>query len=228
MTPLLRTGLVAAVLMFAASAAAVALRPTQKLADQRPRIDLETMIPKQFGDWRIDTSIAPVLPAPDVQAALDKIYNQVLARTYVNGRGERVMLSIAYGGDQSDTMQVHLPEVCYAAQGFQVKRTTLGEIATQYGALPVKRLVAQLNNRIEPITYWITVGDEVVNAGYKRKLVQIRHGITGSVPDGILLRVSSIDRDEKNAYPVQEAFLRDMLAAMPPGDRARLTGGQGQ
>ena len=115
MTPLLRTGLLIAALMFAASAAAVALRPTHKLADAGPKVDLEAMIPKQFGDWRVDDSIAPVLPAPDVQAKLDKIYNQTLARTYVNGRGQRVMLSIAYGGDQSDSMQVHLPEVCYAA-----------------------------------------------------------------------------------------------------------------
>ncbi|BBO21729.1 MAG: hypothetical protein AMXMBFR31_08690 [Candidatus Desulfobacillus denitrificans] len=224
MTPLLRTGLLIAALMFAASAAAVALRPTHKLADAGPKVDLEAMIPKQFGDWRVDDSIAPVLPAPDVQAKLDKIYNQTLARTYVNGRGQRVMLSIAYGGDQSDSMQVHLPEVCYAAQGFDVRKARLGQIATNYGVLPVKRLVAALNNRVEPITYWITVGDQVVNAGYKRKLAQIRYGITGSVPDGILVRASSIERDEQNAYAMQEAFLRELLASMPPEARARLGG----
>ena len=227
MTPLLRTALITAALMFAASAAAVALRPTHKLADAGPKFDLETMIPKQFGDWRIDTSIAPVLPAPDVQAKLDKIYNQVLARTYINSRGQRIMLSIAYGGDQSDAMQVHLPEVCYAAQGFQVKKASLSQIATDYGVLPVKRVVAQLSNRIEPITYWITVGDEVVNAGYKRKLAQLKYGISGSVPDGILVRASSIDRDEDSAYKLQENFLNNMLATMRQGDRAKLAGRPG-
>ena len=224
MTPLLRSGLLVAALMFAASAAAVALRPTHKLADAGPKVDLETMIPKQFGDWRIDASIAPVLPAPDVQAKLDKIYNQTLARTYVNRRGQRVMLSIAYGGDQSDSMQVHLPEVCYAAQGFQIDRASLGQIATDYGTLPVKRLIARLNSRVEPITYWITVGDEVVNAGYKRKLAQIRYGITGNVPDGILVRASSIDRDNLGAYSLQDNFLRDMLAAMPKKNRSKVVG----
>ncbi|OQY70329.1 MAG: EpsI family protein [Rhodocyclaceae bacterium UTPRO2] len=224
MTPLLRTGLIIAALMFAASAAAVALRPTHKLADAGPKVNLEAMIPKQFGDWRIDTSIAPVLPAPDVQAKLDKIYNQTIARTYVNGRGQRVMLSIAYGGDQSDAMQVHKPEVCYAAQGFQIKQASLGQLATEYGELPVKRLVATLNNRVEPITYWITVGDQVINAGYKQKIAQLKYGLNGNVPDGMLVRASSIDRDEKNAYELQEGFLRKMLAAMPPADRARLGG----
>ena len=227
MTPLLRTALITAALMFAASAAAVALRPTHKLADAGPKVDLETMIPKQFGDWRIDTTIAPVLPAPDVQAKLDKIYNQVLARTYINGRGQRVMLSIAYGGDQSDSMQVHLPEVCYAAQGFQINKSSLGQLATDHGALPVKRLVASMNSRVEPITYWITVGDQVVNSGYKRKFAQLKHGIAGSVPDGILFRASSIDRDESNAYQLQDAFVRDMLAGMQDADRTRVAGRAG-
>lgn len=224
MTPLLRTALITAALMFAASATAVALRPTHKLADAGPKVDLEAMIPKQFGDWRIDTSIAPVLPAPDVQAKLDKIYNQVLARTYINGRGQRVMLSIAYSGDQKGSTQVHLPEVCYPAQGFQVKNASLNQLVTDYGTVPVKRLVAAMSSRVEPITYWITVGDKVVNAGFKRKLTQLKYGITGNVPDGILVRASSIDRDDKSAYALQEGFLRDMLAAMLPSDRARLAG----
>ncbi|CAG0930871.1 MAG: EpsI family protein [Rhodocyclaceae bacterium] len=224
MSPLLRSGLLVAALMFAASAAAVALRPTHKLADAGPKVDLEAMIPKQFGDWRIDTSIAPVLPAPDVQAKLDKIYNQTLARTYVNSRGQRVMLSIAYSGDQKGTTQVHLPEVCYPAQGFQINKAILGQIAIENGVLPVKHLIATLNNRIEPITYWITVGDEIVNVGLKRKLTQIKYGITGKVPDGILVRASSIDRDDKNAFALQESFLREMIASMKSTDRVKLAG----
>jgi len=227
MNALLRSGIAIAALMMAASVFAIALRPTHKLADAGPKVDLEAMIPKQFADWRIDDRIVPVLPSPDVQEKLDKIYNQTLARTYINSQGQRIMLSIAYGGDQSDAMQIHLPEVCYTAQGFQVNKTSLNQIATHYGELPVKRLVATLSNRTEPITYWITVGDEVVNAGHMRKLAQLKYGITGSVPDGILVRASSIDRDEKNAYELQASFLSEMLTAMPPSDRARVAGRSG-
>lgn len=227
MNPLLRSGILLATLMMAASVSAVVMRPSHKLADAGPKVDLEAMIPKQFADWRIDDRIVPVLPSPDVQEKLDKIYNQTLARTYINSRGQRIMLSIAYGGDQSDAMQIHLPEVCYTAQGFQINKTSLSQIATHYGELPVKRLVATLSNRTEPITYWITVGDEVVNAGHMRKLAQLKYGITGSVPDGILVRASSIDRDEKNAYELQASFLSEMLTAMPPSDRARVAGRSG-
>ena len=112
-----------AIVVLAGMGAAAALAkvgvPTKKIADTW-ETDLEKMFPTQFGDWQVDRSMPVILPAPDVQAKLDAIYNQVLARTYVNVRtGERVMLSVAYGGDQSDGMSVHLPEVCYPAQGFE-------------------------------------------------------------------------------------------------------------
>ena len=228
MIPQLRTATFMAALMLAASVSAVALRPTAKLADSGPKVNLEAIIPRHFADWRVDESIIPLLPAPDVQARLDKIYNQVIARTYVNSRGRRIMLSIAYGGDQSDSMQVHKPEVCYSAQGFQIVQASLGEIHSDFGTFPVKRLVAKLNQRIEPITYWITVGSQVVNTGYKQKFAQMKYGFSGMVPDGILVRVSSIDRDANDAYEVQAAFLREMLSAMRPSDRGRLGGSPGQ
>jgi EpsI family protein len=212
-----------AALMIAASVSAVALRPTVKLADHGPKVDLEAMVPKQFGDWRVDESIVPLLPAPDVQAQLDKIYNQTLARTYVNGRGQRVMLSIAYGGDQSDAMQVHLPEVCYAAQGFEIRKSSEGIVSILGKDVAVRRVVASLRNRVEPITYWITVGDEVINSGVKRKLAQLAFGVKGSVPDGFLVRASSIGRDE-GAYELHAEFLREMVGAMGLDARNRLVG----
>lgn len=220
----MRMAILMAALMVAASVSAVVLRPTEKIADRGPGIDLEAMIPKKFGEWRVDESIVPLLPAPDVQAQLNRIYNQTLARTYVNNQGRRVMLSIAYGGDQSDAMQVHLPEVCYAAQGFQVKRTAETVLSLQAREIPVRRVVATLGNRIEPITYWITVGDRVVNSGVKRKLAQIRYGIAGSIPDGMLVRSSSIGRDTEDAYLLHESFLREMLSAIRAEDRQRIVG----
>ncbi len=113
----------AVVVLLAMSGAAALAKvgvPTKKIADQW-ETDLEKMFPTRFGDWQVDRSMPVILPAPDVQASLDRIYNQVLPRTYVNMRtGYRVMLSVAYGGDQSDGMSAHLPEVCYPSQGFEL------------------------------------------------------------------------------------------------------------
>ena len=76
---------------------AYAFKPNVKLADANPLAPLETAIPKQFGAWRVDDNLPVILPSPEVQEKLDKIYNQV----------NHIMLSIAYGGDQSDGTTAH-------------------------------------------------------------------------------------------------------------------------
>lgn len=217
--------LVVGVCMFAAAGMALALKPTQKIADTGPKIDLEILIPKSFGGWKVDETIAPLIANPEQEAMINKIYNQTLSRTYINAQGDRVMLSIAYGGDQSDNMAVHKPEVCYPAQGFQIlKNPTIGTFSTDAGSIPVKRLVATQGPRIEPITYWTTVGDKVAVSGIKWKLQQIKYGLTGKIPDGLLFRVSSIQADDAKAYVIQDTFTRDMLKAMTPTDRERIIG----
>ena len=214
----------AGVLMVIAAMLAVAARPTERIADASAPVDLEKMIPTEIDDWRIDPSVMPLVVSPDAQAMLNKLYNQTLARTYVNSAGQRVMLSIAYGGDQSDSLRLHAPEVCYAAQGFDVARNRVGELITNYGALPIKRLVATLGPRKEPITYWMTVGDRATLSGISQKIAQIRYGMTGKIPDGILVRVSSIGADAAQNYDVQDRFIKGLLAEMKDSDRVRVIG----
>ncbi|WP_296749344.1 exosortase-associated protein EpsI, B-type [Thiobacillus sp.] len=213
--------------MLAAAGMALALKPTVKVADSGPKIDLETLIPKQFGDWEIDQTIVPLIANPEQEALINKIYNQTLTRTYVNARNERIMLSIAYGGDQSDNMAVHKPEVCYPAQGFQILKNATGTFSTGASDIPVKRLIATQGRRIEPITYWTTVGDTVAVNGLKWKLQQLKYGLTGKIPDGLLFRISSIQADDAKAYQTQDTFARDLLKAMSPSGRERIIGNPG-
>jgi EpsI family protein len=217
--------LVIGIVMLGAAGLAPAMKPTQKYSDLVGVVNLEAMIPKQFGDWTVDSSLVPLQVSPDVQAMLDKIYAQLVSRTYVNSAGDRVMLSIAYGTDQGgEATQVHRPEFCYTAQGFQLLKNAVDDMATRYGSLGVRRLVAVSGPRHEPITYWITIGDTAALPGLRRKLTQLRYGLTGTVPDGMLVRVSSIDRDDAHAYKVQDGFVNGLLSAMSEKDRTRLVG----
>lgn len=216
--------LVVGLFMVAAAGMALALKPTQKVADAGPKIDLEVLIPQTFGDWEIDETIAPLIANPEQEAVINKIYNQTLTRTYVNSRNERIMLSIAYGGDQSDNMAVHKPEVCYPAQGFQILKNTMGTFSTGQGDIPVKRLIATQGPRIEPITYWTTVGDTVAVSGLKWKLSQLKYGLTGKIPDGLLFRISSIQADDSAAYRTQDDFSRALLGALSPEGKERIIG----
>jgi EpsI family protein len=210
--------------MLVAAGLALALTPREKVADQGPKMDLEAMIPKQFGDWRVADSLAPLMVSPDVKAALNRIYSQTLSRIYVDQAGERMMLSIAYGGDQSDSMRVHKPEVCYPSQGFAVEKLTTGTLDTGFHPIPVRRLVAVRDNRVEPVTYWILLGDVAVANTTIRKLEMLKYGLTGRIPDGLLFRVSSISPDENQAFTEQAGFIDELLKNVSPQVRARLIG----
>src|ERR1700730_5709367 len=108
--------LVVGIVMCAAAGLAPAMKPTLKYADVVGGVNLENMIPRQFGDWAVDPNLVPLQVSPDVKAMLDRIYAQTLSRTYVNRAGQRIMLSIAYGTDQAgEATQVHRPEFCYVA-----------------------------------------------------------------------------------------------------------------
>lgn len=212
------------VAMAGTSALTGALTPTQKVADARANFNLDTMIPKSFAGWTIDSSVVPLTPDPNQKELIAALYDQTLSRTYVNAQGQRVMLSIAYGGDQSKQLQLHLPEVCYVAQGFDMLKDRRDELATGFGKLPVKRLVARQNARNEPITYWVTIGDKAVMSGLDQKLQRFMYGLSGRIPDGMLVRVSTIEADEGNAYKVQDRFVNQMLSALDPQARSRLLG----
>ncbi|MDO9073333.1 MAG: EpsI family protein [Rubrivivax sp.] len=217
--------LVALLLMVVAFVAGEAWRPTKHLSDQQAKVDLEAMFPKAFGDWAVDTRQPVQLVSPDTQALLDKLYNQVLSRTYVNQRnGQRIMLSVAYGGDQSDGTRAHRPEICYPAQGFEVIANHEARLQAEGGAVRVRQLVARQGGRIEPISYWVTVGDRIALGPGEQKLAQLRFGIAGYIADGMLVRISNIDRDAEKSWALHQDFFGGMTQAMSPPVLARVIG----
>jgi len=204
--------------------AAIAVPLLKPVRAEGPAIDLEKIVPVTFGDWHIDPEMVPIAPAPDVQAKLDRIYNQVVSRTYVNAQGERVMLTVAHGGDQSDALKAHRQEACYAAQGFAIHDLAHGSLAVGGRTLPVTRMVATRADRVEPVTYWFTMGDRVVLGRFERLRAQLSSGLAGRMPDGMLVRVSSISNEPARAFAAQQAFAAALFSTMSPGEAARFLG----
>lgn len=219
------TQLAVAALMFATALGAYALKPTERVAEQKPKIDLATQIPLAFGDWKLDNLIIPILPNPEVQASLDALYSSTLARSYINSAGNRVMLTIAYGSDQSsEATSVHRPEFCYSAQGFKV--SDAGQSVLNIGSrnIKVQQLVGVLGNRYEPITYWITLDETATLPGLDRKLAQIRYGLQNKIPDGLLFRVSTVNLKNEESFALQKSFLTDLEKSMSPQFASRYFG----
>lgn len=225
MTKQLLSAIVVAAFMASAAAVATVMTPTQKIVDQLPKLDLETAIPERFGDWQMDKRAVGGVVNPQQAEVLNQIYTQILTRTYVGSDGYRIMLSIAYGEDQRDSNQLHYPEVCYPAQGFQVTSNRRGVLQTAQGDIPVKRLESQMaQQRFEPITYWTTVGEHAVTGGVRKKLAEMEYGLKGRIPDGLLFRVSSIDRDSDGAFKKQEKFIAELLASLDVASKRRIAG----
>jgi EpsI family protein len=212
--------------MIAAAILATALTPTKLTAASIPKLHLDTMIPKQFGDWHQQQELDVISANPEVQAQLDKIYLQTLTRTYQNSRGEQIMLSLAYGRGQNDHMNVHTPEACYPAQGFQILQSSIGllHLTQSQNNIPVKHLIAKYGERVEPITYWITIGNQTAVSNYQWKWAQLKASLTGGVPDSLLIRVSSIDTNYVHAFSLQSKFVNDLFTALTTTEQIRLGG----
>jgi len=182
--------------------------------------DFETIIPQELTDWTAVEQSVNLIVDPTLQAAVDKIYNTTLNRNYINEVGESVMLSIAYGIDQSDSMQVHKPEICYPAQGFVLKNQKYDSFSYAERNIPIKQLDTQRNNRREFVTYWILVGNTIAKSNFNAKLIKLNYGFDGLIPDGLLFRVSSIGKgkDADKHYLLQKQFLRDLLSSLNPQD----------
>jgi EpsI family protein len=147
-----------------------------------------------------------------------------VSRTYVNAWGERMMLVVAYGGDASNALKAHRQEVCYAAQGFEIRNVLDENLHFREKTIPVWRVVAVRGPRSEPVTYWFIVGDRAVVGRLERLMVQLRLGLSGRIPDGMLVRVSSISANPAQAFNGQEEFIGALLEGMRQGDVYRLLG----
>lgn len=200
--------------------------PRDYLANVRSEVNLEGMLPKQFGEWQIDGSITPLVVDPSQLELIDRIYSQTVSRTYRNAQGHRVMLTMAYGKDQSESLQLHTPEFCYPAVGYSVSPSVHETMPLNFKAAhPVVKLVATRQERIEPITYWVTMGDYVTNGGARdRRNVRFKYGFEGFIPDGVLVRISTIGSDAGAEFALQRDFINGLFGAMKPEARNRLAG----
>jgi EpsI family protein len=107
-----------------------------------------------------------------------------------------------------------------------VSRTTSSKLQYSPDAPPLRltRLVAQREERIEPISYWMRVGYDVSNSNWNRQALKLEYGLRGWIPDGALFRVSTIGMPADASFKLQDKFIRDLLAEVSPETRAFMVG----
>jgi EpsI family protein len=215
-------------LIFAASMASMAVmaelvRPHRAPRSRNP-VRLEDVFPARFGEWRIDETMQAFVRPADEQGRIYAVYDQVLERAYFDSAGERIMLSAAFGSEQSPALQVHRPEVCYAASGFRVTGQRSAQLLLAEHSLPVTRLQASMPGRSEAITYWTVLGNTIARNGMAFRWQQMASALRGEILDGMLVRISTIGRDPEAGYAAHARFARDLLHAIPAQHRERVFG----
>jgi EpsI family protein len=220
----------ASIMILAAAVFAQVLTPHELMAKTSAALDLEKAIPQKFGTWTVLPGVGLVTPSdpdgyvePDVNSG--RVYSQEVGRAYADPEGHVVMLMVAYGPVQNYRLKAHRPEICYTAAGFRVSEKFGSAVA--YGgaqSLNVTRLVTQRESRYEPLSYWMRIGNDVSNGIIDRQWIRLKYGLQGLVPDGALIRVSTVGVDRDLSFKLQDKFIRDFLTAVDPSDRKFFVG----
>ncbi len=225
-----KANLIAGIAMVAAALLAIVATPrTHEVPEDA--VNLARMVPTEFGRWKeMKTGVVQMDLAPreGEERTTDQPYDQVLMRSYERDDGAIVMLALAYGRSQRQEVKIHRPELCYLAQGFEMvsrekTRVTLDPQTT----VPAYRLTTRARGRLEPVTYWIRIGDIIAETAWQSRWKIFTDGLTGTVPDGLLVRASSalpMDTDLGPVYIVQNEFLADLFAAVKGDAKHALAG----
>lgn len=176
-------------------AAAEALRPRRELVLMPSGRALADLIPPQFPGWTTGGDGEVVVPRTE-GSLQSRLYSQELARNYrAVGAPEQslpVMLLAAYGATQSDALQLHRPEVCYPASGFEVSVPRPIELMLGAAVVPAVALTATFGPRIEDVVYWTRLGDALPRSEGEQRRVRLAAALRGFVGDGVLIRASAI------------------------------------
>lgn len=203
--------------LLAASSAAVWARQPSERIDYLGNRKLDDLIPKQIGGWKFATTSGLVVPPED--ALSDSLYSQLMTRVYDNGRDPPVMLLIAQSAGQTGLLQVHRPEFCYPAGGFQLSPIVQRPIPVAGRARLINQLTASAPGRTEQILYWTRVGDGMPISWRQQRLAVAIDNLKGKIPDAVLVRVSSVDLDWNSTFTRLGAFVEQLLSQLPVSGR---------
>ena len=220
-----RRDLIFGVLGVAALGTAEALRPRRKLRLLPTGSTIGQSLPQEFGDWVSERSSDYI--GPELSGAVTRaLYSELVPRTYFNDTtGEGVAMLAAYGDTQSDLLQLHRPEFCYPAVGYNLRLSRPDRLTLASGViLPCRKVVAYKQDRTENIIYWTRMGEALPQSASEQRTTRISQSIEGVVPDGILMRLSAISDDSDAAFATLQQFIPALLKSVPMAKRKALIG----
>ena len=210
-TPLTRRAVMGGVLALA-SGVAYARQPKASMPIMK-KAAFEKLMPGPFGNWQLLGDDGIVLPPPD--ALRDRLYDNLVTRTYQAPGLPLVMMLIAYNNEQDGVLQVHRPEVCYPVGGFQLSQTQRIDVPLANGSVPSNIFTAEAPGRLEQVMYFTRLGTEFPRSWAEQRIAVVKANLAGDIPDGVMMRVSVIGINQERARPILAEFTRDFISAAP-------------
>ncbi len=206
----------------AATAAVAGLMTPRRYMPGAHPIRLEDVIPNTVGPWEIQTAGDFILPEDKEEA---NAYDQVFARRFAAPTGPDIMLLIAHGGALSGLMQVHRPDVCYASNGFAIRGLHSLDLTVAPGkTIPAQAFVGVRDDRVENVLYWTRIAAFFPRTLMAQRLVMLKLGLAGLIPDGVLVRISALGGGE--VAPALIQFAKDLVRQPGAQGRTLLLGPQ--
>ncbi len=202
--------------------AAIARQP-EPIAVPVRKEALDKLIPLQIGNWTYRDASGIVLPPPD--ALSDALYSGLVTRSYVSPDRLPMMLLVAYSNVQDGMLQVHRPEVCYPAGGYHLSPTQVEQVPNGVGGgISANIFSADGISRTEQVLYWTRIGNSFPTSWLDQRMAVVRANLDGMIPDGILVRLSTLAPDMPAAQADLAAFAAQLVESASPAARQLLIG----
>jgi EpsI family protein len=206
-------------LLFCSAAGFAHVRQPKVKLDYLGSQKLEDLVPKSIGPWKYVTASGLVVPPED---QFEKsIYAQVLTRVYSDGQSS-IMLLMAQSGSQTGFLQIHRPETCYTAGGYSISPLVPHPINIGSAMLPTNWMQATTGGPTEHVVYWTRVGNQIPASWRAQKWAVAEQNLKGIIPDAILIRVSTVNDDERAALGTIDNFIRALVDSVPAAKRSVL------
>ena len=197
----------------AASAGVAYARQPEVAAKAVDTDEFDSWVPEAVGQWRSESSSGVVLPPPDTLR--DRLYDNLVTRVYVSGNRAPMMVLMAYNNAQDGVLQVHRPEVCYPVGGYTLTETENVNLDVAGKSIPSNFFTASAPNRVEHVLYYTRLGPAYPRTWAQQRLAVMRENLAGRIPDGILMRFSTLSSNRETALPDLEKFAGQFLLAAP-------------
>lgn len=208
--------------MAVTSAGAYAVMPRRE-EHRLARTKLGDLVPRRIAAWHAAPPVGVVVTSEE--SVNTDGYDQLLTRVYAAPGLPTIMLLIAYGSTQGGSLQLHRPETCYPGQGFRIGQAE----ETDFGfrtdrPVQARRFTAWRDARTERLVYWTRIADSFPRNTAQEYRAIFASVLRGVVPDGVLVRISTIGDDIPRSDQAITSFARAMVAAAIPAGRQVLLG----